>query len=128
MKKIKYLLLTLLLLVALTGCEEKEDQVLKVYTPKVVDKSSEINEIIKEGNYIILDVREDYEYKESHVKGAINIPYNKIDENTKLDKEKTILVYCKSGKRSSIAYQTLTDLGYNVYDMGAFDSISLEKE
>ena len=75
-----------------------------------------------------MDVRTSEEYKEGHVKGAINIPYDEINENVELDKEKTILVYCKSGRRSKVAYDQLTSLGYEVYDLGAYDNITLDKE
>lgn len=91
-------------------------------------KSNSLEEIIKEGNYIIVDVRTKEEYAELHVKEAINIPYDEIDENISLDKDKKILVYCKSGKRSKIAYDTLTNLGYDVIDLKAFSSINLPKE
>lgn len=87
-----------------------------------------LNSVIRENNYIVVDVRTSEEYSEGHVVGSINIPYDEIDENVELDKSKTILVYCKSGRRSSIAYQTLTDLGYDVLDLGAYESVSLEKE
>ena len=91
-------------------------------------EKSKLDEILEKNNYIIVDVRTDSEYQESHVKGAINIPYDTIDENTELDKTKTILVYCKSGVRSNKAYNTLKNLGYDVYDLGAFNSINLDKE
>ena len=89
---------------------------------------SSLDEIISKNNYIIIDVRTKDEYDDSHIKGAINIPYDEINEETELDKNKTILVYCKSGVRSNKAYNTLKDLGYNVVDLGAFDSIELDKE
>ena len=63
-----------------------------------------------------------------HVKDSINIPYNEINKNSDIDKNKIILVYCRSGKRSNMAYQTLKDLGYEVYDLGSIDNIKLEKE
>lgn len=90
--------------------------------------NEELNEIIKKDNYIIIDVRTKEEYNELHVKDSINIPYDEINKETKLDKNKTILVYCKSGKRSDTAYQTLNSLGYEVYDLGSIDNIKLEKE
>lgn len=89
---------------------------------------SKLQDLMKENDYIIVDVRTKEEYNESHLVGAINIPYNEIDEDTKLDKDKTIFVYCKSGNRSSIAYDSLTVLGYNAYDLGAFAEIDLPKE
>ena len=113
MKKIIVLLLSILLLV---GCNNKEKE------------SNILEEVLKENNYIIVDVRTKEEYDSSHVVGSINIPYDTIDENTDLDKSKTIIVYCRSGKRSSIASETLKKLGYNVLDLGAFDSLNLDKE
>lgn len=113
MKKIIVLLLSILLLV---GCNNKEKE------------SNILEEVLKENNYIIVDVRTKEEYDSSHVVGSINIPYDTIDENTDLDKSKTIIVYCRSGKRSSIASEILKKLGYNVLDLGAFDSINLDKE
>lgn len=112
MKKIIIILLSILLLI---GCNNKEE-------------TNTLEEILKENNYIIVDVRTKEEYDTSHVVDSINIPYDTIDENIDLDKSKTIMVYCKSGKRSSIASETLENLGYNVLDLGAFDSINLDKE
>lgn len=89
---------------------------------------SELDKIIEEDNYIIVDVRSENEYKQSHIVDAINIPYDEIDSSVELDQNKTILVYCMSGTRSEIAYNTLTALGYDVYDMGAFAEIDLAKE
>ncbi len=109
----KRLFCLLLIVFVLVGCGKTE---------------SKLDKIIAKNNYIIVDVRTASEYEESHVKGAINIPYDEIAEEVDLDKSKTIMVYCKSGKRSNIAYNTLTSLGYDVYDMGAFDNITLEKE
>ena len=119
MKKILPILLCLLAII-LTACDSR-----------VENKERTIDSIIKENNYIIVDVRTKEEYDAGHVKGSINIPYDVInmEENlNKLDKEKTIIVYCRSGKRSGIAYNSLKDLGYDVFDLGAYDSITLEKE
>lgn len=111
----KKLIIVLIAVIFLIGCEEKK-------------KELTLEEVISQNNYIVVDVRTKEEYDESHVKGSINIPYDTIDENTDLDKNKTILVYCKSGVRSSKAYDTLNSLGYDVVNIGAFDKITLEKE
>ena len=109
----KFVLFLIIGIVLVVGCS-KEDLKVDNALPREDD--------------IIIDVRTKEEYDELHVKKAINIPYNDIDENIQLDKTKTIFVYCKSGARSRKAYDILKELGYNVIDLGSIDSISLEKE
>lgn len=88
----------------------------------------DIKKLMSENEYIIVDVRTVEEYEELHIVGAINIPYDEIDENSNLDKDKIIFVYCRSGARSENAFNTLTNLGYTVYDLGALSNIDLPKE
>lgn len=109
----KKFLIILILSFMLCGCNNKETKT--------------IEEIMKEDNYIIVDVRTNEEYNQGHVVDALNIPYDVI-ENSNLDKTKTIFVYCKSGNRSNIAYNKLSNLGYDVYDLGAFNDIDLPKK
>ena len=75
-----------------------------------------------ESGYIILDAREQDEYDEGHIRGAILIPYGEIAdraENELTDKDQLILVYCRSGRRSKIAAEELVKLGYtNVKEFG----------
>lgn len=111
MKKVFFILCLFLLF---SGCTKKE--------------KSELKKILDENNYIVVDVRTKEEYNTGHVVHSLNIPYDEIDEDVNLDKNKTILVYCRSGNRSSIAYQTLKKLGYKVMDLGAYNDVSLEKE
>ncbi len=86
-------------------------------------KMNNIQDIIKENNYIIVDVRTPEEYNEGHLKDALNIPVDEIEENI-FDKSKTIIVYCRSGNRSKTAYDSLTKMGYKAYDLGAYDKIT----
>ena len=69
-----------------------------------------------------LDTREQYEFDEGHIPGAILIPYTEIDNKVKEiipDKDKLILVYCRSGRRSKLASESLAKLGYtNVKEFG----------
>jgi phage shock protein E len=80
---------------------------------EVMDNSSDL---------IILDVRTEEEYKSGHIDGAVLIPDYEIEtkaEEILEDKNTTILVYCRSGRRSALAAQVLSDLGYTlVYDFG----------
>ena len=64
---------------------------------------------------LILDVREQEEYDAGHVPGAALIPYTEIEQRAgelPEDKDTTILVYCRSGRRSKIAAESLARLGY----------------
>ena len=76
----------------------------------------------EQDNLVIVDVRNQSEYDEGHVPGAICIPVKKIGSEgaEKLeDKDRMILVYCRSGRRSKKAAKKLIKMGYtNVYDFG----------
>lgn len=115
----KKILCALIICIILTGCSNKENE--KVKENKDMIESKEVKK-----DYIILDVRTNSEYNSGHIEGAINIPYDTIDENTNLDKSKTIYVYCKSGARSNKAYQTLKDLGFDVIDLGTMENAKIE--
>ncbi len=71
---------------------------------------------------IIVDVRNDDEYKTGHIENAVLIPLPTI--NNEMPKElpdldATILIYCRSGNRSKQAAQKLADMGYtNIYEFG----------
>lgn len=73
-------------------------------------------------DFVILDVREQDEFDAGHIPGAILIPYTKIENKSEEmlpDKDTQILVYCRSGRRSKIAAQSLASLGYtNVKEFG----------
>lgn len=82
------------------------------------------------GEPIWIDVRSAGEYSEGHVSLAVNIPYEKIAagiETLTNDKDAPIYVYCRSGRRSGIAKETLENLGYSqVINLGGLDH-ALEK-
>lgn len=72
---------------------------------------------------IIVDVRHDDEYKAGHIPGAVLLTMETITEETAAkvlpDKNQMILIYCRSGRRSKIAAQTLLELGYtNLIEFG----------
>lgn len=65
---------------------------------------------------LIIDVRSEYEYEKGHLLNAINLPYDddfKSELNEIIDyKDKTVLVYCRSGNRSEKAAVKLVDNGF----------------
>ena len=84
--------------------------------------AEEAKEIIDTQEVIILDVRTKEEFKEKHIEGALLIPDYELEKLAKSklpDKNKKILVYCRSGNRSKSAARLLIDMGYtDVYDFG----------
>jgi rhodanese-related sulfurtransferase len=74
-----------------------------------------------EPNTQLIDVRTPEEYSEGHLVNAINIDVNSDDFDTKvasLDKEKSVMVYCKMGGRSAKAATRLKELGFkNITDL-----------
>ena len=104
MKKILTLLLSVLGLN--TACSQNFDDM----------EVKEFAELITDSNVVILDVRKADEFAEGHIKGAILIDQFQSDfveqAQAKLPKEKTIAIYCRSGRRSANAAGKLADVGY----------------
>ena len=118
MKKLVFLLLAVMLL---TACgQAKENDQGAVYVNITAEEAKEIMD--SEEGYIILDVRTQEEYDEGHIPGAIVISHEEIAEKAEgvlTDKDQLILVYCRSGRRSKIAAETLVELGYtNIKEFG----------
>lgn len=67
--------------------------------------------------WVVIDVREDNEYADGHLPGAISLPRSRLEmlamQTDALEPatEKPALVYCASGKRSLLAAETLAALG-----------------
>ena len=88
--------------------------------------SDELELMIKKEDLVLLDVRTPTEYINGHLISAVNINYygeNFDDEIDKLDKLKPIVVYCKSGGRSSKSALKLVEKGFEkIYNLkGGFD-------
>ena len=80
-------------------------------------------QIIEDTTVVRLDVRTDAEYQQGHIPGAILIDVTQsafIDKaKQQLPKEKTIALYCRSGRRSKTAAQLLAKEGYKVVELNA---------
>ena len=88
--------------------------------------SDELELMIKKEDLTLLDVRTTAEYSNGHLISAVNINYygeNFDDEIDRLDKLKPIVVYCKSGGRSSKSALKLVEKGFKkIYNLkGGFD-------
>ena len=77
--------------------------------------------LIESENVILLDVRTPQEYNEGHIAGAINIDQaqgdfiNKVEKQ--LSKDKTIAIYCRSGRRSANAARIMADEGFKCVNL-----------
>lgn len=73
---------------------------------------------------IIVDVRTKGEFDSGHIKGAINLPLQTLEQNLgKLKKDKPVITCCASGMRSSSARGFLKSKGYEVYNGGSWVSL-----
>lgn len=81
--------------------------------------------LIKDGAYLV-DVRTPQEFAGGSVKGAINIPLDKVKSQlTKFKDQKHIIVFCRSGNRSSKAKSILAQNGFtNVTNGGTWDNVN----
>ena len=92
-----------------------------IQTPKVeVLEKAEYQALVEQG-YAIIDVRTPEEYDEGHIQGALNINVKSeafVTEIEKLSKSDTLLVYCRSGRRSLYAAQVMVSFGFQkIYDL-----------
>ena len=73
---------------------------------------------------LLLDVRTAEEYSAGHIPGAVLAPYDRLEADFKeVDKGRPIVLYCRSGRRSAIARQTLLAMGYsNLADFGGISN------
>ena len=83
--------------------------------------SDELLEFIEINSAILVDVRTHDEYNGGYIENSLNIDYlsNDFSKNVKkLDKNTPIVLYCRSGKRSSRSANILSKLGFNeVYNL-----------
>ncbi len=113
MKKILY---TLLIGLALLGCqEEAREMPITEFSQQDLKKSD-----------LLVDVRTPGEFEEGHLEGAVNIDWMAEDFIRKwdtIDKDRKVYVYCKVGGRSAKAAHLLDSLGYSVVDLtGGWDA------
>jgi phage shock protein E len=104
MKKIIYLVLSLFI----TGTAFAQD--------KKAVSAAEFEKSIADKKAIIIDVRRPEEFKEGHIKGAVNANWQNLDEfkakTANLDKNKPVYVYCLAGVRSDKAADYLLKSGF----------------
>ena len=113
-------------LAPLSGCtlsktkKDTEDMTDKAAYQKI--SAEEAYEMMASQEVVVVDVRTREEYDGGHIENAVLVPNESIGSEMPEalpDKEATLLVYCRSGRRSKDAAEKLLKLGYqSVYDFG----------
>ena len=107
-----------------SGGDESPDvkgqaQVIEDITPK--EAHSLIGDNKESSDFVIVDVRTPDEFADGHIEDATNLDYYSSsfrDELEKLDKTKTYLIYCQSGRRSNASLEIMKELGFKeVYNV-----------
>lgn len=105
-KNLITILFPLFILIFGAGCTRVDDATLLA-----------AHQAVKNGA-VIIDVRTLKEYKHKHIDNAINIPIEELSKSlVRVPKGKVLVVYCKSGSRSSAAAYILSQNGWQVYDV-----------
>ena len=114
-------------LALLSGCtlskakkDTSEDTTDKAAYHKL--SAEEAYEMMASQEVVVVDVRAREEYESGHIENAVLVPNENIGSEMPEalpDKEATLLIYCRSGRRSKDAAEKLLSLGYqSVYDFG----------
>lgn len=113
---------------ALSAEYKTADDFVQAATAEIKEVSvAEAHDMIAGGkSLVILDVREQGEFKKGHIPGAINISRGVLEFKVAkeiLNRDAAILVYCKVGGRGALAAYTLKQMGYkNILNMaGGWD-------
>jgi len=84
----------------------------------------EAADYIRQGAFVV-DVRSPREFSTGHLLQALNFPLDELEGSVPQkikDKNRVILVHCRSGLRSKVAKQRLQKIGYhNVFDLGSYE-------
>lgn len=89
-------------------------------------------EVLKEGIYELIDVREPMELEmDGHIEGAKNIPLGEVEDRKEeiLSIEKPLVLFCRSGNRSGKALDFLQSEGLkNGYNGGGWAELKANLE
>ena len=79
----------------------------------------EAQKLMKFSDYVVIDMRNHGEYDRGHISGAINLPYQFLDQYIeKLPENRHYILYCSHGSASMIAGRKMSDAGLDVLSIG----------
>ena len=104
------------------GAKQEVKQAVKEDVKSVILDVANYKEVVVGKDIQLVDVRTSKEYQAGHIDDAINIDY--MNQETfneafeKLDKNKPLYIYCRSGNRSQKSVPLLKTLGFKeIYDL-----------
>lgn len=106
--KVKIGALILILVFALNSCKTKAVTEESVKT--------NIKELVKSSDVVLVDVRIPEQYSEATAKDAVNIPLAELQNNIENLKGKKVVVFCNKGIQADQAVEILKKNGVEVYD------------
>ncbi len=126
MKFLQLIIAVLLVLnLGFLSCAQNSNNKNDVDTSKLKDNvisfisPNELN--LKNKNIQLIDIRTPREFSDGHIENARNINlYNRnfINEINKLDKNKELYIYCRSGNRTGVVSKKIKNLGFiKIYDL-----------
>ncbi|MDO5426082.1 MAG: rhodanese-like domain-containing protein [Eubacteriales bacterium] len=76
--------------------------------------AKELDACIDRQDTFLIDLRAPEEYAQGHVRGAVNIPYERLKNTYLLPRERVLILYCDRGATSMAAARELAEQGYRV--------------
>ena len=131
MKKFVSLTFVFLPLIATVGCSSSDEAstdetvVGTTMTTQSTDTTAPTDAASAPVDNMVIDVRTPGEFAEGHLDGAVNLDLEGgvfEQQFSKLSKDGTYSIYCRSGRRSAVAVQMMKDAGYTfVIDLGGLE-------
>ena len=108
------LLCVALLALALAGCGG-DDAEGPAATTQFASAATQAVRDVGADEAVLLDVRTDEEFAAGHAPGAIHLPLDRIEAGERPDiaKDRTVYVYCRTGRRAAVAIEILREDGFS---------------
>ena len=95
---------------------------LPPYGPiSVEEAASVIVKLLDDPGFVLLDIRTPAEIEDGHLPGAVDLNFRDpgfADKLSRLDRNRTYLIYCRTANRTGQAFELMTSMGFTkVYDM-----------
>lgn len=76
--------------------------------------AKELDRYVREGRGVVIDLRSPEEYREAHIRGAVNLPYEELESRFAYSRDQELILYCERGATSMAAARELAEKHYRV--------------